>query len=86
MVTSGILGLRLVCLTKGIRGNWLFHIWDHTESGGHVASDEMYKCAVDSDAGLAVKDVAKLEASARSRERSEGVHHQPGSWVLVRID
>jgi hypothetical protein len=42
----------------------------------HVGNEDMYKCGVDRAAGLAVKYVAKLAASAMSGVRFEG-HPSP---------
>ena len=55
-----------MCLNGGIRENCLCHPSTVAKLLGHVANDEMYKWGVDKAAGLAVKYVAKLVASARS--------------------
>jgi hypothetical protein len=66
MFISGTVSPIFVYVTEGARENWFFHIWDITEFCGHVINEDMYMCAVDSAAGLAVKYVAKLAASVMS--------------------
>jgi hypothetical protein len=66
MVINGTVSLPLICVKEGTRENWFFHIWDIVEFRDHVAKEDMYMCAVDRAAGLAVKYVAKLAASTMS--------------------
>jgi hypothetical protein len=42
-------------VTTGMRVNWFFQFPERLVSHGHVANAEMYRCGVDSAAGLPVK-------------------------------
>ena len=54
-----------------MKGNCFLHVCDIVLCFDHVASAEIYKWGVDNLAGLALKYVAKLAASAMLWARSE---------------
>ena len=67
-----------------MKENFLIHVSDMVVCFDHVANMEIYRCGVDKAAGLAVKYLAKLAASAISLARSKQLSL---SWFfkLVRV-
>ena len=59
-----------VCLYKGMPGNSFFQCFEKIDVDCHVASDEMYKCGVESLARPPLKYIAKLATSWRCFARA----------------
>jgi hypothetical protein len=55
IVINGKSILPLVFIKTGMRVNWFFQFRERLVSCDHVANAEMYRCGVDSAAGLPVK-------------------------------